>query len=134
MMQGYVNENDEAMISVVVKNGAKLKSVNAVIDTGFTGFLSLPITIITELGLSWSYRDRATLGDGSETLFDIYEASVIWDGQFCEIEINSANTEPLLGMRLLRGYRLQVDAIEGGLVTIAALSDVNQYPRVLKPR
>lgn len=42
MIQGYVNENYEAVISVVVKNGTKLKSVNAVIDTGFTGFLSLP--------------------------------------------------------------------------------------------
>ncbi len=77
MIQGYVNENYEAVIPVVVKNGAKLKSVNAVIDTGFTGFLSLPSTIISEHNLSWSYRDRATLGDGSETLFDIYEASVI---------------------------------------------------------
>ncbi|MGG6269971.1 clan AA aspartic protease [Leptolyngbya sp. AN03gr2] len=121
MMQGYVNESDEAIICVVVKSGNKLKSVNAVIDTGFTGFLSLPAAMIAELELAWSYRDRATLGDGSETLFDIYEASVIWDGQFREIEINSANTEPLLGMRMLRGYRLQVDAVVGGLVTIAQL-------------
>lgn len=121
MMQGYVNESDEAILSVVVKSGTKLKSVNAVIDTGFTGFLSLPSAMIAELELSWSYRDRATLGDGSETLFDIYEAIVIWDGQFQEIEINSANTEPLLGMRTLRGYRLQVDAVAGGLVTIAQL-------------
>jgi len=28
MMQGYVNENYEATIAVVVKNGAKLKSTN----------------------------------------------------------------------------------------------------------
>jgi clan AA aspartic protease len=122
MMQGYVNENYEAVISIVVKNGTKLKSINAAIDTGFKGFLSLPSAIIAELELPWSYRDRATLGDGSETLFDIYEASVIWDGQFREIEINSANTEPLLGMRMLRGYRLQVDTVEGGLVAIAELT------------
>ncbi len=125
MMQGYVNENYEAVISVVVKNGAKLKSINAVIDTGFTGFLSLPVAIIMELDFSWSYRDRATLGDGSETLFDIYEASIIWDGQYREIEINAADTEPLLGMRMLRGYRLQVDTIECGLVTIQALPSVS---------
>ena len=58
MMQGYVNENHEAVLTVVVKNGNKLKSINGVIDTGFTGFLSLPIAIITELDLSWNYRDR----------------------------------------------------------------------------
>jgi predicted aspartyl protease len=65
------------------------------------------------------------LGDGSKTLFDIHEASVIWDGQFRPIEINSADTEPLLGMKMLRGYRLQVDTIQGGLVTVAPLPNAN---------
>ncbi len=95
------------------------------IDTGFTGFLSLPDSLIAELEFSWSYRDRATLGDGSETLFDIYEGSVIWAGQFREIEINAANTEPLLGMKMLRGYRLEVDTIEGGLVTVRPLANAS---------
>jgi clan AA aspartic protease len=121
MIQGYVNENFEAIISVSVKNGNSLKSFNAVIDTGFTGFLSLPTAIIIELGLQWSYRDRATLGDGSETVFDVYNAEILWNGQLREIEIDAAETEPLLGMALLRGYRLQIDTIEGGLVTIETL-------------
>ncbi|MFN8748181.1 MAG: clan AA aspartic protease [Pseudanabaena sp.] len=123
MMQGYVNKNYEATILVVIRNNAKLKSINAVIDTGFTGFLSLPNDIITELGLPWSYRDRGTLGDGSEVLFDIYDAVAIWDGKAKEIEVNSAETDPLIGMSMLRGYRLQVDTIEGGLVVITDLSD-----------
>jgi clan AA aspartic protease len=121
MMQVYVNENYEAIISVAVKNGNSLKSVDAVIDTGFIGFLSLPIAIIMELELQWSYRDRATLGDGSETVFDVYNAEILWNGQLREIEVDAAETEPLLGMALLRGYRLQVDTIEGGLVTIERL-------------
>jgi predicted aspartyl protease len=41
MMQGYVNTAYEAVIAIVVSYNGKLKSVNAVIDTGFTGFLSL---------------------------------------------------------------------------------------------
>ena len=132
MMQGYVNKNCEATILVVVRHNAKLKSINAVIDTGFTGFLSLPNDIITELGLPWSQRDRGTLGDGSEVLFDIYDAVAIWDGKSQEIEVNLAETDPLIGMSMLRGYRLQVDTIEGGLVVITDLSHlvVNQ-PRAV---
>jgi clan AA aspartic protease len=126
MMQGYVNQAYEAVIPIVIKHGNKLKSVNAVIDTGFTGFLSLPSTIIAELELPWSYRDRATLGDGSETLFDVHDATIIWDGQFREIEINSADTDPLLGMKMLRGFRLQVDTVQGGMVTIEALPNANE--------
>jgi clan AA aspartic protease len=121
MMQGYVNVGYEAVISLVIKHNNRLKSINAVIDTGFTGFLSLPQSIIDELELPWSYSDFATLGDGSETLFDVHDATIIWDGQFREIEINSADTDPLLGMKMLRGFRLQVDTVQGGVVTIEAL-------------
>jgi clan AA aspartic protease len=92
-----------------------------VIDTGFTGFLSLPASIIATLDLPWSASDIVTLGDGSETLFDLYTATVIWAGQCREIYVAEAETEPLLGMLLLYGYRLQVDTIEGGTVKIEAL-------------
>jgi clan AA aspartic protease len=126
MMQGYVNQAYEAVIPIVIKHRNKLKSVNAVIDTGFTGFLSIPSSMIAELELPWSYRDRATLGDGSETLFDVHDATVIWNGQIREIEINSADTDPLLGMKMLRGFRLQVDTVQGGVVTIEALPNANE--------
>lgn len=118
MIRGHVNRNYKAVLPLVVWQGERLKSINAVIDTGFTGFLSLPLAMVQELNLVRSYSELATLGDGSEVLFDIYGASVIWDGQYREIEINAAETEPLLGMRLLRSHQLQINAVEGGLVTI----------------
>ncbi|MEM9217051.1 MAG: clan AA aspartic protease [Cyanobacteria bacterium P01_F01_bin.150] len=125
MMQGHVNQQCEAVISVAVQGGDKIKSINATIDTGFNGFLTLPIAIITELGLSWNYRDRAALGDGSETLFDVYKVEVIWNGEYRELEVNAVKTEPLLGMRMLKGYRLQADTIEGSWVTIEILPNVS---------
>ncbi len=45
-----------------------------------------------------------------------------WNGQYREIEVNAVETEPLLGMRMLKAIRLQLDTIEGGLVTIEALT------------
>jgi clan AA aspartic protease len=122
MMQGVVNLRREATLTVVVGNSnQQLQAIETVIDTGFTGFLSLPSTIIANLNLPWSASDIVTLGDGSETLFDLYTAVVIWDGQYRDIYIAESETEPLLGMAMLYGYRLQVDAIEGGIVKIEAL-------------
>jgi clan AA aspartic protease len=122
MIYGVVNLRREATLPLVVGNANKQQQVvDTVIDTGFNGFLSLPSTIIATLNLPWSASDLVTLGDGSQTLFDIYTATVIWDGQYREIDIAASETEPLLGMALLYGYRLQVDNVEGGIVKIEEL-------------
>jgi clan AA aspartic protease len=122
MIYGVVNLRREATLPLVVGNANKQQQVvDTVIDTGFNGFLSLPSTIIATLDLPWSASDLVTLGDGSQTLFDIYTATVIWDGQYREIDIAASETEPLLGMALLYGYRLQVDNVEGGIVKIEEL-------------
>lgn len=121
-MRGYVNQSCEATLSIVVKNRNKTQLVDAVIDTGFSGFLTLPSEIISSVGLNWEGRDIATLGDGTACTFDFYIGFVIWDGDYREIYINESETVPLVGMKLLRGYDLKIQAIEGGFVTIESLS------------
>jgi clan AA aspartic protease len=107
MMHGIVNLRREATLALVVGNANRQQQVvDTVIDTGFTGFLSLPTATIAALDLPWSASDIVTLGDGSETLFDLYIATVIWDGEYREIYIAESETEPLLGMTMLYGYRL----------------------------
>ncbi|MGL5077619.1 MAG: clan AA aspartic protease [Waterburya sp.] len=122
MMFGVVNDNCEAIIKVAVGRIASPKVVvDTVIDTGFTSFLSLPLSIITELDLTWHYRDIGTLGDGSEVVFELYKSAVIWDGQNKIIDVVASDAEPLVGMALLYGFKLQVEAVEGGRVTIEAM-------------
>ena len=125
MMQGFVNQSCEAILPIVVKNNTTTQLIDAGVDTGFSGFLTLPSDIISDLGLSWEGRDVATLGDGTSCTFEVYIAEVIWDGQYREVYINESETAPLIGMRLLRGYDLRIQAIEGGSVTIQALPNVS---------
>jgi clan AA aspartic protease len=120
MIHGVVNFRYELTRSLVIGNSnGQREFVNTVIDTGFDGFLSSEI--IVRLGLPWRTSNIATLGDGSKTLFDFYTGTVIWDGQYRSIDIAESETEPLIGLAMLRGYRLQVDNIEGGIVKIEAL-------------
>jgi clan AA aspartic protease len=122
MIHGVVSRNREATISLVVVNESRqTKLITAVIDTGYTGFLSLPREIITELNLSWTGIDRGTLGDGSEVTFEVYAAKVIWDGEYRNIPINEAETDPLVGISLLYGYDLHIQTVEGGSMTIEKL-------------
>ncbi|HSM81337.1 MAG TPA: hypothetical protein VLS96_06605 [Nodosilinea sp.] len=122
MMQGFVNQSCEAMLRLAVGNANSPKQmVDAVIDTGFTGFLSLPVATITALSLPWQFRDVGTLGDGSEAIFDMYKATVIWDGMAKVIDVAASEADPLIGMSLLHGFELKLEAVEGGTVTVTAL-------------
>jgi clan AA aspartic protease len=97
------------------------QSVEAVIDTGFNGYLTLPLDLIRELGLPFRRSGRAVLGDGSEVTFDIHEAVILWDGQPRRVPVDAADTDPLLGTGLLSGHELSVQFIEGGEALIRSL-------------
>jgi clan AA aspartic protease len=126
MMQGIVDQNCEATIQLVVGNtDSQRQMVDAVIDTGFTGFLTLPLSVLTDLNLQAYRREEGILGDGSTCVFDVCRGLIIWGGELRRIDINESDTEPLVGMSLLYGYRIQLDAIKGGMVTIQALSSLS---------
>jgi predicted aspartyl protease len=82
----------------------------------------LPPSLVKALGLRWRSVDRATLADGSEFIFDVYEGKVVWDGQVRHILIDEADAEPLVGMRLLRDSELNLQVRSGGKVTIKRMA------------
>ena len=50
-----------------------------------------------------------------------YKAIVIWDGQLQVIDVAASEADPLVGMSLIYGFKIQIEAVEGGTVTIEAL-------------
>jgi len=95
--------------------------VEAVVDSGFTGSLTLPAATVTALGLARQSGGSATLADGSSRPFDIYAAEVEWDGVWRAILVSAIGAQALLGMRLLDGHTLRVDVVPGGIVQITPL-------------
>jgi hypothetical protein len=64
-----------------VGNGSGLQEdVEAVIDTGFDGELTLQEATIRQLGYPYSGSAGGTLADGSEVQFDYYEGRGLWHG------------------------------------------------------
>jgi clan AA aspartic protease len=121
MITGVV-QSDEGRIRVKVKGlRGREQEVDAVIDTGYTASLTLPPAIVAALGLRWRSMDRFTLADGSECIFDVYVAKVVWDGKVRTILVAEADADPLIGMRLLRGHELKMQVRARGKVTIKRL-------------
>jgi clan AA aspartic protease len=122
MILGSVTSRYEAVLRLEVRGPlGQVESVDAVIDTGFDGWLTLPRAAISRLGLAWRSRARALLADGSESIFDIHEGTVIWDGQARQASVDESDVTPLVGMGLLHGFELNLEVRRAGLVTIRAL-------------
>ena len=118
-MEGVVNAAHEAVLTLSLEGpSGQTRDIAAVIDTGFTGFLTVTPALALDLGLPFEGTARATLADGSETTFPYYGVAVFWDGQTRYVEADAADTTPLVGMRLLDGHSLFIEVENGGRVVI----------------
>ena len=94
------------------------RTEEAIVDTGFTGWLTLPQKIIRDLGLTYYGERPAILADSEEKMFDLYGALISWHGHQHAALVLGTDGTPLVGMALLRGDRLTIDARDGGDVII----------------
>jgi clan AA aspartic protease len=101
--------------------GGREHTLTAVVDTGFNGWLTLPKATIVTLGLTWHDETRAILADGAEAVFATYHATVLWDGQPQAVFADELESDPVIGMRLLHGFRFTMETIDGGPVRIERL-------------
>lgn len=123
MIHGVVNAELEATIRLHVTgpNGQR-QEVTAIIDTGYNGTLSLPLSTVTALALPSSASRMVTLGDVSQHVFAFYTAHIDWEGQARHIRVLCVEGAPLVGTALLQGYRLEVECTPGGVVVLTPLS------------
>ncbi len=130
MITGIVNSYSEATVqSPTYDVQGQVQTILTVVDTGFDGAMTLPASMIQSLGLPFVRSSRTLLADGRESLFDIHEALVIWGGLPRRVLVDTAETDPLLGMALLEDYELRVQVRSGG-VFITALPNIVKIPRV----
>jgi len=134
MMTGTVNVDLEPLLRLSIRDaGGQLQDVEVVIDTGFNGFLTLPPALIAGLGLPWLCRQQGQLADGSVLAFDVYVATVDWDGRPRNVEVDAADAQPLVGMALMQGSELRMQVVPGGAVTIESLLGANPSGKKGRP-
>ena len=121
MIEGVVNPHFEAVVRLSLLNASgQTRDVDAVVDTGFNGFLTLPPTLVAELGLRWLGQKSLVLANGRRDVFDTYGVTVIWEGQRKFVDADEADAVPLLGMAMLDNHDLSIQVRHGGRVVIQA--------------
>ncbi|MDE0463411.1 MAG: hypothetical protein OXH93_13425 [Caldilineaceae bacterium] len=121
MIEGVVNAAYEPVVVLAVQGpSGRATEIETIIDTGFNGFLTVTPALAAELELPLEGTSRATLADGSEVTFDVYDVAVLWDGQPRYVLADAAGTTPLVGMRMLDRHNLNIDVADGGRIIIQA--------------
>ncbi len=122
MIQGVVNARYESVVRLRVRGPAgAVSDVDAIVDSGFTASLTLPMPLVTALGLVRQSGGTAVLADGSSRQFDIFDAEVEWGASWRAVLVSAVGNEALLGMRMMSGHKLTVEVVPGGLVQITPL-------------
>ena len=130
MISGSVNSDLEAVVSLEVRSrfahprhgpSARELRVDAVIDSGFSGYLVLSPESIRALHLPRFASGRIVLANGEDAVVDFHAAEIRWDGRWIEVEICAAGGEALLGMSMLRAHELNIEVTGVGKVTIRSL-------------
>ena len=119
MIEGVVNASYEAVVTISLRGSdGAVRDIEAVIDTGYSGFLTLPPRLVAELGLPFVTSAQAILANGSEETFDVHSVTVLWDSRPVAVDAYASDTTPLVGMRLLDQCDLYVQVRHGGRVRI----------------
>lgn len=109
----------EARITIDIAGDDRLfRSVEAIIDTGFTGALSLPESAAHELGLRSARAERVTLADGRSIRANVHAARILWHGQPLDARVQTLGSYPIIGTAVLANCRLTIDWLDGGEVFI----------------
>ncbi|MBM4041845.1 MAG: hypothetical protein FJ290_25385 [Planctomycetes bacterium] len=123
MIEGRVTRERKAVVSLTVQGprGQRV-ATETVIDTGFTGYIALPAQQVSELGLRFLGARDGVLADGRPAVLNAFQAVVQWHGQPRSVPALEVQGSALLGMALIEGSRLTLDATPDGPVHIQPLA------------
>ncbi len=105
------------VILVVGETGVPAR-VEAMVDSGFAGYLSLKPDVVDALKLRRTRSEKAYLADGRSTTCDMYRVQVDWQGHLRTVEVASLDGHPLIGMGLLQGSELRMMVADAGVIEI----------------
>lgn len=119
MLTGHVTPEREAIVPVEVLGAdGQVAELEATLDTGYNGYLTLPHAVVAELELPFAGTAKATLGDGQEVALDLFLAKLTWEDGHRNVLVLESEGGVLLGMAALSGSRVILEVVDDGRVMI----------------
>ena len=112
MIEGTIREAGTPVLAIkVIGRGGDEIAVEGILDTGFDGFLCLPIPLAVSLGLELIDVTHTELADG--TIIEdelLFAGRAEWDGTVVDVDILLTRSQDvLIGTGFLRDYQVELD-------------------------
>lgn len=118
MLIGHVRDY-AARVLITLPGEEEDLTAECVIDTGFEGELALPRIIVSKLHRLSGYEARSfALADGALRELLICYIEIEWNEEPRTVEVLVTDGRPLLGMVLMDGSYIGIDARNGGEASI----------------
>jgi len=122
-MTGRVTRQRDAVVGLRISApSGRVRTVKAVVDTGFSESLALPLHTVALLDLPPRGVGKAIMADGSEATLPVFWAIVEWHGVRRLVSAYGMGGSALIGMALLEGSDLAIRAANNGPVRIEPIS------------
>jgi len=109
-MEGYLDEALQPKCKIIVKGLRKAVQIEAVIDTGFSGFLCIPVSIATQIGLELFGQESVILADGSKKRQLTFLGTALFESKEIPVVLSLTDAdEALLGVGLLKSRKLEIN-------------------------
>ena len=119
MVEGRISHQYEPLIAITVSTPDGVwREVEAVVGTGFNGYLALPGGPVEELSLPFLYSTNAFLADNTEITIHTHQATITWDGNPRTVAASAGGDRSLVGMQIMEGYQLDMDIRPDGALRI----------------
>lgn len=110
-------------VTLTLLGAAGRAEVEFVIDTGYTGTLTLPSSLLSVVGAALEGVRVIQLADGTQRRAPFYGVRIDWDGRLESVRATLLDDEPLIGIGLLREHYLHFEVTEGGSVRAEPLQN-----------
>ncbi len=107
-MRGFIDADLQAVVPLTVTRGTRTETVEFIIDTGFSGFLSVSPAMVERFNRPVGGIQQGVTADGRIGFFEVVDVSILWHGRAQIFEAQVLD-EPLIGTRLLHLQHVSMD-------------------------
>jgi clan AA aspartic protease len=118
LITGQINQAGSPILKITVFGNKSEVTIDGILDTGFDGFICLPIAIAVPLGLELIDVTDSELADGTIIQDElVFAGKILWDDAVVDVDILlTKSTDTLIGTAMLMNSDIRLDYRAGKIL------------------